>query len=185
MSRWNTRLEEHEVDQKYVKDCVELSRQLRCSEQTDQALLRMVKKTWKRATHYAVSTMDMIVILKCGMEHHPFTFNYVNMKDGRSSTNTLRNKLIPDLLAAHMMTKDTSGRYETYQLNESGFNWLLYSLFGSCDCNLTGKCSNCENKPDDFNCRWCQNSKVCNSCMTKLSYIGFNEFMNLFQTYNS
>ncbi len=152
--------------------CVELAKSIQPSIALNIQLVELAKKVWYRREdqwidRLWVSQQDLQCLLQVAFEERPFTLNYVKKKHRDTTTNGLKEKVLPDLVKVGMITKNETGRYVTYLVNQSGREWILYNLLQCARCHNTGICERCKDGSDEPNhdkCYWCDDKKTCDRC---------------------
>lgn len=184
-------LKTQELNSTEYKECIGIAKNIRRSPETEQALIKMALKLWRGSANYHIGDYEMISMIKSGLENNAFTFNYVYKRSSDNSKSSLEYRVIPLMLKAGMLSKDESGRYVRYTITETGFNWLINSLFTDCRCKLSAECVHCEggknentHKNRNQKCWGCNGDKICTDCRDRFECFGYDGFMNLIQTYN-
>jgi hypothetical protein len=149
--------------------CLELAKSIQPSIAINMQLVELVKKVWYRREdqwidRLWVSQQDLQCLLNVAFEERPFTLNYVKKKHRDTTTNGLKEKVLPDLVKVGMITKDETGRYVTYLVTQSGREWILYNILQCARCHMTGICERCKEDCPDDKCYWCDGKKTCDRC---------------------
>lgn len=159
-------ISKRELGHDEFRECIDIVKDIECLPETNLALIKMAKRLWLDGASYIITDINMISVIKAGMEDRPFSYNHVYVMDRGNTQGSLKYRMFPDLVKSGMMIKDSSGRFEKYTLTVFGFNWLAYALFKTCDCKLSGVCQCCVDKDSGSNrrCYSCGDSKVCVRC---------------------
>lgn len=188
MSRYGNSLNTYEINSEELKELLDIAKTLKCTPETEQALIKMAKELWRSGANYYISDYEMACMLTAGLEGTPFSYNHVFTMDANVRQGPLKYRLFPLMIKAGMLTKDTSGRFDRHTVTETGFNWLLNSMFTDCECGLSGECKQCKtgtyHKNRKGDCWNCDGDKVCSSCKRRFEFFGYERFINLVQTYN-
>jgi len=174
------------IEKDEFRECLEIVKDIECLPETNLALIEMAKKTWRNGSNYWISDINMVSIIKAGMEDTPFSYNHVFVMDRDNTQGALKYRMFPNLVNAGMLIKDTSGRYDKYSLTVSGFNWLAYALFKSCDCKLSGVCKYCvdiNSEDKKHECWNCKDTKVCRDCKNRFERFTIDELVALIRRF--
>jgi len=175
-----------EIEMDEFRECLEIVKDIECLPETNLTLIKMAKNTWRSGNRYWISDINIISMIKAGMEDTPFSYNHVFVMDRDNTQGSLKYRMFPDMVDAGMLIKDTSGRYDKYTLTVSGFNWLAYALFKTCDCKLSGICQHCVNDNSEdkkHKCWSCGDTKVCPHCNESFERFTIDELVALIRRF--
>jgi len=188
MSRVNS-IQTREIEMDEFRECIEIVENIECLPETNLALIEMAKHTWRSPSNYWISDINMISMIKAGMEDTPFSYNHVFTMDRNNTQGALKYNMFPTLVNAGMLVKDTSGRYDKYTVTVAGFNWLAYALFKTCQCELSGICQHCvktehyDSDEKQRKCWNCDGEKVCPHCKDRFKMFTVDELVALMRRF--
>jgi hypothetical protein len=145
------------------------------------------------------SNDDIWALIQAGIDQKPYTMNALKRMFSGTTTNGLKEGLVPELVTSGHILQDDSGRYTTYTVTHLGVQILFLTFLNRCRCNESGLCPECngtkkcncddheEGKPDEFCddgvCWDCEGTGKCEHHYTMLQEIGginrFEEFYEI------
>jgi hypothetical protein len=77
MSKYGNILDTYEINHAQYQELLKIARTIRCSPETEQALIKIAKKLWRYTSNYYIDDKSMVCMIKAGLENRPFSYNYV------------------------------------------------------------------------------------------------------------
>ena len=127
------------------KECMEVIRSIDIDSETKLQLSELAKAFWLRGSTTYVSADDLLSLLELGIKNIKFTLNFVKKNRSGTTSTGLGDRVLPQLVEAGMISRDTTGRYVTYTVQRTGVSFILWWILKCYTCDHSGNaCYNCE-----------------------------------------